>query len=383
MTESIAHFNQRAAREWSSRPDDERFESLEALREACELDTRLSQEVNGMNRRELAVIPRGADLSLVHERTGLEAAFSNWSFGQTCRLAGAPANYLANLPAPLAAQCVTHGLKTNDNGPAVLYLRGSQTGNLPRLRAFTSERYRRFLNLDLIDGLQTLQANGWIVPPGWNNRPSGLYYSDRSMFAYMIDDATRSIVTHPEATRREDLGRGFFLWNSEEGAESFGLCAFHFRYTCGNHLVWGVSAFTEIRLRHIGDRVRLRIRNSMRDATLAAARFAEQDAEAIRWAMGERLVAGALPARDRERVTVLAEAVRDRSRGDITVPMAARAIERAIEEGENERTVWGVVNGFTALARDAEYRDRAADLMRAPLAMLPRELRQRTKTLTV
>lgn len=369
--EQVQGFNQMAQREWMSRPDDERYEDLATMRAAVQLDTDASHERNGFKRSQLRVIAGPENGLALLTPDGQCPTFSNWSFGQTCRLAGAPANYLASLPATTAAECLNYGLRTADaDASAVAYIK-EPTGGVPTLRALTSDKYSRFRNLDLLDGLIDLSARGWVVPPGWAGKPSGLYYSDRSMFAYMIDDATRSIVTHPDAARREDLARGFFLWNSEEGAASFGLCAFFFRFTCGNHGVWGVSAFTEIRMRHVGDSLRYRIGRAMRSAADIAGKTAADDMEAIRWAMGEKLTLDSLPSKSSDIPGFLAPFVHDRSRGKISEPMAARAISRGLDEGENVRTVWGVVQGFTSLARDAEYRDRADDLMRAPLALLP------------
>jgi len=144
------------------------------------------------------------------------------------------------------------------------------------LRAANSDVYARIWNSDITKRLLELESKGWKVPPamkahgieatrvatiddcgpytlvkpGDQISPSGLYASDRDLFAFMI---------HPE--RQIDAGggrslfRGFFTWNSETGAKSFGVQTFLFDFVCFNHNVWGAEQVTEIRVRHIGQRV--------------------------------------------------------------------------------------------------------------------------------
>jgi hypothetical protein len=67
------------------------------------------------------------------------------------------------------------------------------------------------------------------------------------MFVFMIN-VNRTIEDGSDG----GLSRGFFLWNSEVGARSWGMSKFYFRHVCGNHIVWDASGVETIRIRHIG-----------------------------------------------------------------------------------------------------------------------------------
>ena len=95
----------RVSSEWFSRPDDERFLSLGDLASAVRgrsersrtrvVETALIHvEANRNDPERLALILPGADAPVTP---------THWSFGQLASQVGAPAAYLRQLPAPLAA----------------------------------------------------------------------------------------------------------------------------------------------------------------------------------------------------------------------------------------------------------------------------------------
>ena len=77
-------------------------------------------------------------------------------------------------------------------------------------------------------------------------RATTLYASDRDVFLFLVDPK------NPVEVGGEQLFRGFYTWNSEVGAATFGLTTFLYRYVCDNRIIWGASDVKELRIRHTG-----------------------------------------------------------------------------------------------------------------------------------
>src|SRR5206468_10150174 len=96
----------KASQQWSERPADERFWTIQDLYEA----TRAHREaaiVAKPNLNQLRVEAKEGDIQLVGEHHN--AQLTHWAFGQLAARAEAPASYLRKLPATLAAQNLNHG----------------------------------------------------------------------------------------------------------------------------------------------------------------------------------------------------------------------------------------------------------------------------------
>jgi hypothetical protein len=70
------------------------------------------------------------------------------------------------------------------------------------------------------------------------------------MFAFLCDGEHDIEVKGRRGGQTGRMQRGFFAWNSDVGSRSFGVATFLFDFMCGNHIVWGVNGFDEIRIRH-------------------------------------------------------------------------------------------------------------------------------------
>ncbi len=292
-----------ANRQWATRPDDERFGSLDDLHTFCTAQRRVAHEVEyDLATLRVEVADTSEDLRLVSPK-GTRARFTNWSFGQTCRRLNAPASYLSTLPADLASQALNHGISRADRSEKAAML-VHHTG-INSLRAMTSSKYDRIWNADITARLSHLPRFGWQVPParparegqagtrkataadvlagprwglsvkeGDDIAPAGLYASDRDMFAFMVDDSHRI-----QDGSEHGLARGFFIQNSEVGDSSFKLTTFLYRAVCGNHIIWDASGIREIKIRHIGDanaRAWARMEVDLREYANASAAGTEQ-----------------------------------------------------------------------------------------------------------
>lgn len=263
-----------ASRQWASRPADERFTSLPDLYKRVHT-SRENSTASVVSTRKIEVQPHPAD-----PRRGITIAGdygsadpTNWSFGQLAQLAGAPAAYLRKLPAPIVADAMNYGLRFNRDAEDVGLLRTSGhvrvdpepgydvavTDHL-ELRAATGPRYGRIWNDDIVGALMQKFGDGvtgdFKVPGEFGkdvpitNENTTIYGSDRDMFVFLADERNRIEMKDRRDGKSGSLARGFFVWNSEVGAQSIGAAFFLFDYVCMNRIVWGVKEFSEIRLRH-------------------------------------------------------------------------------------------------------------------------------------
>ena len=262
----------KAFQQWSERPADERFWTLQDA-QAATFEYRSQARSSKVNYNELRTEARDGDLYLIGKQE-IPAKLTHWAFGQLASRAGAPAGYLRELPATLAAQNINHGLKVKEDKEPAQMLVHANGGFL--VRAFTSNQYERIWNCDVFKSLIENLAEGWRTAParpavkdprarpataedilntsggmlsvkiGDMIAPAGIYASDHDMFVFLINPVMDIEVAG------KHLSPGFFIWNSEVGASSFGVTRFLYNHVCGNHIVWGAEQVQEVRLRHVG-----------------------------------------------------------------------------------------------------------------------------------
>ncbi|ODU67759.1 MAG: hypothetical protein ABT11_19065 [Novosphingobium sp. SCN 66-18] len=135
----------RVSSEWFSRPDDEKFLSLDELYDSVRrrADRARTRVVDSHDVRVEASIDNAECLSLIVPGEAEPIAPTNWSFGQLSSLVGAPASYLRNLPAALAGINLQHGLLSH-RGEQVKLLKTHE--RRAELRAVTGPDYGRYLN---------------------------------------------------------------------------------------------------------------------------------------------------------------------------------------------------------------------------------------------
>lgn len=249
--------NGRVSAEWFSRPDDQRFLNLDDLYTATRQrrDTAHVRTVKSDAVRVVAERDDPESLTLIFPGREDPVAPTHWSFGQLCGLVGAPSGYLRQLPAPLAAINLQHGL-LNHRAELIKTLE-TDTGGI-ELRAVTGPDYGRIWDHELVGAVRRIAGNGtgdtrWKVPGvlDWGTmrhnpfvdvtkETTTLYASDRDVFVFLCDD------THPIEAGRLPNGepdlyfRGFYCWNSEVGSKTLGMASFYLRGVCQNLNLWGV-----------------------------------------------------------------------------------------------------------------------------------------------
>ena len=366
----------RVSSEWWTRPDDERFLSLDDLYESVKRRADYS-DIRTVRSNEVRVTAERDDtesLRLILPGKAEPLAPTHWSFGQLCTLVGAPASYMRNLPAQIAGINLQHGL-VEHRGELIKTL---ETGDgRTEMRAVTGPDYGRIWDHELVGAVRKIAGNGrgdtrWKVPGvlDWTTMQHNpyvditkdtttLYASDRDVFLFLVDD------THPIEAGRLPNGepdlyfRGFYAWNSEVGSKTLGIASFYLRAVCQNRNLWGVEGFQEIRIRH---------------SKMAASRFVHQAAPTLRKfadSSPNDFVRGIQAAQQ----TIVAKSDEERqeflAKRKFSKPDATKIIETVFrEENRPPETVFDFVQGITALARGKKHQDARLEMEgRAKLLM--------------
>lgn len=345
--------------QWSSRPADQRFGSLEEFQAATDHFRDHSFEADGVDVRDLRLQADGDELELVG-RSNVPAKMTHWSFGQVAGLVRAPAGYLRSLGPTMAAQCLNHGLKhrEHDDGENLKLL--FQKNGSTLLTAVTSRLYERVWNADIARSLLKLRdmsGGVWQPAPAAFDGSRGLYASDRDCFAFMVDN-DRKIFEKQEG----GLSRGFFVWNSETGSASYGIKTFFYEYVCGNHRVWGASGIQEIRMRHVGDGMDVRALGQLSHRLREYAESsAIEDEQRIKAATTYSL------GKDKQEVIDTVAAMKNRP-SILSLGLLQRAFDRAVQREDrygDPTSAWGFTGGLTELAQEESYTNERVDVERA------------------
>lgn len=342
-----------ASRQWSSRPDDERYLNLNDLH-AHNVHQRSISRSAVISTREIEVKPMPGDDAFgmaVIRRNG-EHAYnpSYWAMGQLCGLANAPAGYIRTLAAPLAADCLNFGLMKRDVQETQLLLRRNGESTLS---AATGPNYGRIWNSDISSALVRNFGNGrdgvFRIPGEFGRQVeitkqnTTLYAGERDMFVFLADESNRIHMRDRREGKSGELSRGFFVWNSEVGSATCGIAMFLFDYVCSNRIVWGARGYKEIKLRHTSgapDRLIEQVMPVLDSYHHSSAAPVEATIKAAQDAKLQDTVADFL-------------ANRRYSNGRI----AAIVNAHNNEEGRPMETLWDVVTGITAAAKSITYQD--------------------------
>lgn len=365
-----------ANKQWATRPDDEKFKTIESLynatkayyQTACEKVVPISSIRTEANNGDVTVIGKQNN----------PATFTHWSFGQICSRVGAPANYLRGLPATLACQNLNHGFAKLEEDKDVNLLFHSN-GNL-LLRSFTSDKYARIWNWEVAQRLLNLEQYGWKpAMPDWNQNKTTcitcngvtfnppcpdcngtgykvidnppLYASDHDMFVFLANDNYRIA----EPNNPDGLKRGTIVYNSEVGASSLGFMHFLYRGMCGNHIIWGASKVLELKVRHVGN-AHDRWKGYQEQLNAYLESSSEEQEKKIALAQSVHI--------GYDKDTVLDKLFKS------NLGLTRKALEASYdavvpEQDGSANTVWGMVQGMTRYSQTTPYADDRTNIDKA------------------
>ncbi len=351
-----------ASQQWASRPDDQRFTSLDELLAFTKHQRSISRGTS-LPSRAISAAPIEDDPQrralVVIGPDGAPTAPTNWSFGQLASRVGAPAGYLRTLPSDLVADALNYGLFKRPVEDMGVLLRAN--GGPAELAAVTGPNYGRVWNSDVVQALRDRFGDGvtgdFTVPGEFGKSldqvtkaNTTLYASDRDMFVFLADEQHRIEVPNRRNGQPGSLARGFFVWNSEVGSKTLGIGTFLFDFVCMNRIVWGAEGYEEVTIRH---------------TVSAPDRFVEEVAPAIE-AYAHKSTASITMAIENARAARLDpdkvdEFLRKRfTRGQAVGIKAAHLAD----EDRPIESLWDVTVGATAYARGIKHQDDRVDIER-------------------
>ncbi len=371
-----------ASNQWATRPADERFWTIEDMAAQCKAWKEASRE-DRVDLGKVSVLNESGRMLITGGGMKGPAEFSHYSFGQLCRVAGAPIDYLRGLDGDLAAQCINSGLRKknrDDLGSAGNVLVRNEGEGHQRVGAFLSGGYSRIWNADVIGRLGQLQHDGWRVPParpagiddprarpateadllasgkggsgiqlnaGDLIAPAGLYASDKDCFAFMVKETSIEVGGGV-------MNRGFFVSNSEVGDRAFTLTSFLYDSVCSNHIIWGASEVSEVRIVHRGRANNRWIGDLHRALVVYAGKSTDVERQRIMAAM-------------KAEIAFSKEDVIEKLFKDKRISVTKRNLELAYDWSVREaklrgnvfkpNTVWGMVCGLTRVSQECGWAD--------------------------
>lgn len=354
--------------QWFSRPDDQRFLSLEDLADAVHArKARSTATVIGTDTLRVRASMEDENRLWLETKDGRPLTPNHWSFGQMCSRVGAPASFLRDkLPAPIAGIVLQTCLQRSEHEHVGIL--EADNGSHTELRAITGPDYGRVYDAEVVDVIQRTIDDTWKVPGtiNWGNmtydpdtpvtkRSTTLYASDRDVFVFLCRDQYPIEVGKLADGSPDLLFPGFFCSNSEVGSRSLTLEAFYMRGMCANRNVWGLEGKKTLRLRHTSGLPS----RFMYEAKPALEQFTTTAASAV-----ARKVAAAkaktVGSDDDEVVEFLQKRV------ELSKKQAKDVLETVLgQEGHKCRSIWDVVQGVTAAARDIPHQDRRIDVERS------------------
>jgi len=331
------------SKQWASRPDDQRFISIEELH-AYNLTKQQAALELGVALDHLRLQATDGDLVLADPKRNTGATFTHWSFGQLCTRIGAPAGYLRTLPPELAAIPLQWSLEQKRED-AKLLMRRNGTWTID---AITSGSYGRIFDAEMTQAvIDHVDLAVWKIPVASYassnpKRATTLYASDRDCFVCLVDDQHPITVPGKE---QDTLFRGFICRNSEVGAAAYDLFLFLYRYICDNRIIWGLSDTKQFKIRHTsGGPMRF-----MREAKPALQKYLESGTQDT--------IQAVIRAQEKE----IGKTEKDvsswlKDRG-FTRSQSQKIVETAQGEEGNPRSIWNLANAVTDLANDVPFGD--------------------------
>lgn len=363
-----------AHNQWANRPADQRFQTLEALREHTEKRRSLSREAV-KNITDLRAEVHDGGLMIGN---GNRMEPTNWSFGQFAGLLKAPPAFLQTLTPQTCSIVLNERISKSSDFMDKEEFKVMRVLNDDgdTLQAITSTRYGRIWDADCVGAVQKIveRTDGkFYNPKAYVNRPadgktgfssvvkgepepSGLYASDRDVFMFLIDGGSMFDVGP-----RAQLNRGFIVWNSEVGSRTFGLMTFLFNMVCGNHFIYGAQDVNTLLIRHVESGPQKFIDLAM--PTLLEYTKADPDLGGVIKAQQLLLdsikPSGFIHGESRDEWAKCFARQHGFTRGEIR-----EAFDYAHREEGKCETLWDLVQGFTASARAIPHTDTRIDLER-------------------
>lgn len=381
-----------ASNQWSTRPVDETFESLEDMRNACHGYAQSAKVVSG-KWGDLRVENDSDHNMYLTGNRGIPAKFTHYSFGQLCRSLSAPADFIRDL-SPTSASLVLNErlarqteLRKGEDAKLLLHSNGSYL-----VRAITSQVYDFTWNYKVLDRMvMPLLPYGWRVPParpsparendprarpateadviphqedfglsvkvGDMIAPAGLYASDRDMFVFLV------LPKDGLSIGPRQLMRGLMIENTEVAdGRALTVRKFELDNVCGNHICWGAQDVQEVSVKHVAGR-------GKQNQDVALERLLDrfevtcqkwEDDRTEKEGLIQRAQTRQIAATQDEVIDTLYKWAKKEGYSTLTKKCLTAGYETAEQHTDwygSPRTVWGMVSGLTQHSQTLAYQD--------------------------
>lgn len=356
-----------AQSQWFSRPADEKFSDLESLLAHTQKRRQNSYELktttghmgarNGGRvgidvMEDTKAIVNFQGLNPTHHGFNQLASRLDFRAGELRKLSGDP-TLVVNVLNHLMVKKPLEGVKLMAlDRSSLLSVAEDGSDYVPGpfdLTAVTGQDYGRIWDADVVGAAKQLveSTDGrFFSPLDWGKQKRALFAGDRDVFMFFCDGG--SIVDG--GGDRDQLHRGFYVWNSEVGTRTMGISTFLFRAVCGNFGIWGHEDVRVVKIRHTSG---------------GPERFVTEAVPAL----NEFVKMSAKPLEARVRAAKAYELPTDegdfmeffKKRG-FTLQEVRHARQHALAEEGAAHTLWLMHNGFTAYARHMAWADAKLDL---------------------
>lgn len=359
-----------ASVQWATRPDDQRFVSLDDLID--ELQFRTERSENSILRLDdIEPVTDGGTLRL--GARGMLMDPTNFSFGQYCQRLGIPGGFISknlsddpDLASLVLQKCIAN---SDQRDKEVGMFHGWNRDGSHSLRAVNGKDYGRIWDLEIAKAVRDATQEGgakWSVPTAFRTadgkggfgqgniacedptkQSTTLYASDRDIFLFMVDERN-PIEAGKLPNGDPDLYyRGFYLWNGENGDTTAGISSFLYRFVCMNRNIWGQKEFQSIKIIHrqnAGQRLRTELIPALKEFVNGSATGIADGLEQVKRAK-------------------LQDPMRWFDRFGFNPKEAAAICQKSIdEEGRPVGTVFDAVQAMTAWARQFSNQDRRVEI---------------------
>jgi hypothetical protein len=351
--------NSKGMAAWVNRPGDHSFDAIdEVLEHTMKMKDKSFIKESALE--HLGVMTTGNSLTpgvddLYVTKDGTGARFNNHSFNQFCSIIGARASEWHKFPAALAQVPLTWLVQNGERKDVKLLLSKLDNGKV-ECRAVNSSSYGRIWNHDLVKAVKDhIDPTVWKVPQDitFHLKKGFITCNDRKVFIFLVNEANPILVEG-----LQPLYRGFYAWNSEVGDGTCGIAEFLLNKVCANRAMVGVTDFQELNIRHTSGAPDRWVRDavpSLHDYVNASTAHMAELLQASRTKKVAKDEKGAL------------EWLQNRG---FTHALAKSALESAREESRgadptsSPYSVWNIIQGLTAEAREKMNNDDRVEIER-------------------
>lgn len=386
-----------ASNQWANRPDDERFESTEALKSYLTAEAAITRDVK-VDLGKLRFNLNGSGSPLLSSKGDEGGAnLSNWAFQQFCSMAQMPTEYLRSLNDSNGPSNRHQLLIDNLNFGLVRASTAKDASNEKRflarvadtavIKAINGPNFGRIFDLDLVDRILDMEARGWRIPParpvrdgqpgtrvatemdvlrgrgfalsiniGDSIAPAGTYYGDRSSFYIRVNEE-RTIEVNGQL-----LFEMVIIQNSEVGNGYWEIFKAYIVGICGNHILHGVQDLKSLRIRHIGQ--------AKQKAEIAFTPDLVEEGEDTRKEAEQTFYRATQKVLGPGKVEVVDELFGKRIAPRKTLEAAWLAAEKHESWYGAPNTAWGMASGLTEVSQESRWQDKRQEIDEAAAKVL-------------